>query len=138
MKLPSPKTTKPPLPLPTATFKAEFRNTRRCRKPEVNQTPVARIPRIARLLALAHRIDGMIRSGEIRNWAEAARLIGISRARMSQVANLTLHAPKIQEAILDPQNPTDQSRLFKVRTASHLVAEEKLQPDYSSLRAWSN
>ena len=64
-------------------------------------TAAGRIPRVTRLLALAHRIEGMIRSGEIRDWAEAARLVGVTRARMTQIANLLLLAPEIQEAILD-------------------------------------
>jgi len=49
----------------------------------------------------------MIRSGEIRDWAEAARLTGVTRARMTQIANLLLLAPKIQEDIL---NLSDVSR----------------------------
>jgi hypothetical protein len=42
----------------------------------------------------------MIRSGEIKNWAEAARLVGVTRARMTQITNLLLLAPEIQEMIL--------------------------------------
>jgi len=60
-----------------------------------------RLPRVTRLLVLAHRIDGMIRAGEIRDWADAAQLAGVTRARMTQVANLLLLAPDIQGAILD-------------------------------------
>ncbi len=48
----------------------------------------------------------MIRSGEIRDWAEAARLVGVTRARMTQVANLLLLAPKIQEGILNLSHVT--------------------------------
>lgn len=59
-----------------------------------------RIPRVARLLALAHKIDGMIRSGELKDWAEAARLIGVTRARMTQIGNLMLLAPEFQEIVL--------------------------------------
>jgi hypothetical protein len=61
---------------------------------------VARVPRVTRLLAFAHRIDRMIRSGEIRDWAEAARLAGVTRARMTQIAHMLLLAPEIQQAIL--------------------------------------
>ena len=43
----------------------------------------------------------MIRSGEIRDWAEAARLVGVTRARMTQIANLLMLTPEIQENILD-------------------------------------
>ena len=64
--------------------------------------PEGRVPRVARLLALAHRIDGMIRSGSIRDWAEAARLAGVTRARMTQIANLLLLSPGIQNLILAP------------------------------------
>jgi hypothetical protein len=63
--------------------------------------PTARLPRVTRLLALAHRIDRMIRVGDIRDWAEAARLVGVTRARMTQIANLTLLSPSIQAALLD-------------------------------------
>jgi hypothetical protein len=66
--------------------------------------PGKRVPRVARLLVLGYRIDGMIRSGEIHDWAEAARLTGVTRARMTQVANLLLLAPKIQESILSLSN----------------------------------
>src|SRR5436309_368869 len=78
------------------------------RRSEPVSIPVGRVPRVTRLLALAHKIDGQIRSGEIRNWAEAARLVGVTRARMTQIAKLLLLAPKIQESILDLSTP--QSR----------------------------
>ena len=59
-----------------------------------------RVPRVARLLALAHRIDSMIRSGELDDLADAARRLNLTRARLSQITNLLLLAPAIQEAIL--------------------------------------
>ena len=60
-----------------------------------------RVPRVARLMALAIKIEGLIASGAIADQAEAARLGPVSRARMTQVMNLLLLAPDIQEAILD-------------------------------------
>jgi len=74
------------------------------RKPE--PAPVGRVPRVTRLLALAHRFEAMIRSGELRNWGEAARLAGVTRARMTQITRLLLLAPKIQENILNLSNVT--------------------------------
>lgn len=59
-----------------------------------------RIPRVARVLALAHHWQGLIRSGAVRNQADLARLVGVSRARITQVLNLLRLAPEIQEAIL--------------------------------------
>ncbi len=65
------------------------------------QAATGRVPRVARMLALAHKIDGMIRAGEFRDLADAARAVDVTRARMTQIMNLLLLAPKIQEAILD-------------------------------------
>jgi hypothetical protein len=62
--------------------------------------PVGRVPRIARLMALAIRLDGLIRSGEVRDQAAIARLGRVSRARVTQIMNLLLLAPAIQEELL--------------------------------------
>ena len=60
----------------------------------------SRIPRLARLLALAIRLEGLIREEAIRDYAELARLGRVTRARMTQIMNLLHLAPDIQEAIL--------------------------------------
>ena len=80
----------------TSSYAVDFR-PERAPEPE----PVGRVLRVAKLVALAHRIDGMIRAGEIPDLATAARLCGVTRARMTQIMNLLLLAPEIQEAILD-------------------------------------
>ena len=67
--------------------------------PEV--TDEGRVPRVTRLMALAIKMNGLIESGAITDQAEAARLGHISRARMTQIMNLLLLAPDIQEAILN-------------------------------------
>ena len=63
--------------------------------------PPERIPRVARVLALAHHWQGLIRSGAVRDQADLARLVGVSRARVTQVMRLLDLAPDIQEAVLD-------------------------------------
>ncbi len=63
--------------------------------------PTGRVPRVVRLLALAHWIDGMVRNGELDDLAEAARQLNLTRARVTQITNLLLLVPEIQEAILD-------------------------------------
>ena len=60
----------------------------------------SRIPRLARLLALAIRLEGLIREEATRDYAELARLGRVTRARMTQIMNLLHLAPDIQEAIL--------------------------------------
>jgi hypothetical protein len=59
-----------------------------------------RVPRVARLMALAIRFDGLLRAGEIADYTELARLGHVTRARVSQIMNLIHLAPDIQEAIL--------------------------------------
>jgi hypothetical protein len=62
--------------------------------------PPGRVPRIARLMALAIRLDGLIRSGQLKDQAAVARLGRVSRARVTQVMNLRFLAPDIQEQLL--------------------------------------
>jgi hypothetical protein len=59
-----------------------------------------RVPRVARLMALALRFEGLIRQGAVKDYAELARLGHVTRARVSQVMNLLNLAPDIQEALL--------------------------------------
>jgi hypothetical protein len=61
---------------------------------------VGRVPRIARFMALAIRFDGLIRTGVVTDYAELARLGHVTRARITQIMNLLMLAPDIQEAIL--------------------------------------
>jgi hypothetical protein len=64
----------------------------------------------------------MIRSGELRDLAEAARLAGVTRARMTQIASLLLLAPKIQEDILSLANVTRGQDPITERTLRHVAA----------------
>lgn len=61
--------------------------------------------RIARLVALAHRIDGLVRAGELRDYAEVALVAGVTRARISQITNLLNLSPDIQEQLLFMNRP---------------------------------
>ena len=58
------------------------------------------IPRIARLMALAIRFEGLLRTETIRDYAELARLGRVTRARMTQIMKLLHLAPDIQEQLL--------------------------------------
>lgn len=59
-----------------------------------------RVPRIARLMALAIRFDRLLREGRVRSLTELANLARITQPRVTQILNLTLLAPDIQEAVL--------------------------------------
>ena len=58
------------------------------------------LPRVSKLMALAIRFDGLVRRGEVRDYADLARLGYVTRARITQIMNLLNLAPDIQEEIL--------------------------------------
>src|SRR5438105_15028940 len=62
--------------------------------------PPGRVPRLARFLALALRLEAQLRHGLLKDNAEVARLVHVTRARVSQILTLVHLAPDIQEAIL--------------------------------------
>jgi hypothetical protein len=65
-----------------------------------NPVSPGRVPRLSRLMALAIRFEQLIHDGEVTDYAELARLGHVTRARITQVMNLLLLAPDIQEQIL--------------------------------------
>lgn len=85
-----------------------FARARRGRKelrrgdaPPAPPPPVfGRVPRVARLMALALRFQRLVESGEVRDYTELARLGHVTRARMTQIMNLLNLAPDIQEEVL--------------------------------------
>lgn len=84
-----------------------FRQGRGSRKVLAQGTPPVpraiepgRVPRISRLMALAIRFDHLIKSGQIPDQADLARLGHVTRARVTQIMNLLNLAPDIQEELL--------------------------------------
>lgn len=89
----------------TIETEVHFRRGRRSKKElRAGQKPepvsTRRIPRLARLMALAIRIEGLVRDRVLTDYAAAARLGHVTGARMTQITNLLHLAPDIQEAIL--------------------------------------
>ncbi len=81
--------------------------------------PNGRVPRVARLLALALRFEELVRAGVVADYAEVARLGRVSRARLTQIMNLLNLAPDIQEQLLFLP-PTERGR--------DPIAERHLRP----------
>lgn len=80
---------------------------RRERAVRLSRTPIpepaAPRPRplhVARMLALAHEIVRLVDEGTFADLADAARVLGFTRARITQLVDLTLLAPEIQERLL--------------------------------------
>lgn len=76
-----------------------------------------RIPRIAKLMALAIRFNEMLRTGDVRDLVELAELGHVSQPRMTQIMALNLLAPDIQEALLN----------LPVETGKPLIHEKRLR-----------
>jgi hypothetical protein len=61
---------------------------------------LGRVPRLSKLMALAHQFEDLLRQGIIHDYASLSRLGQVSRARITQIMNLLHLSPEIQEAIL--------------------------------------
>jgi hypothetical protein len=68
--------------------------------PEQVKDPDSFIPRIGRLMALAIRLEGLIKDETVQNYAELAQLGRVTRARMTQIMKLLQLAPDLQEQLL--------------------------------------
>jgi hypothetical protein len=91
------------------------------RPPEV---PEGRIPRVSRLMALAIRLDQLVRDGEVGGYSDLAHVGQVTRARVTQVMNLLNLAPDIEEAILF---------LPSVETGRDPISEHDLRPIAATL-----
>lgn len=60
----------------------------------------SRVPRVARLMALAIHFDGMLRKGVVADQSELAQICNVTQPRITQIMNLLHLAPDIQEEIL--------------------------------------
>lgn len=84
----------------TVAFEPKSRARARARTetaPAVRRYPA----RIARQLALAHALQHRVEQGEFRDYADMARSLGFTRARITQLMDLLLLAPDIQAEVLD-------------------------------------
>ena len=116
--------------------KLHFRTGRHGRKqlsdeaPPAEQSATESVPRLARLMALALRLEGLVRDGRVSDYAELARLGRVSRARLSQILSLVLLAPDIQERLLLlPGGPSGRGTLTE-RQLRPIAAE----PDWQRQR----
>jgi hypothetical protein len=93
--------------------------------PKTTGTPWSgRVPRLARLMALALRFDRLLHEGVVKNSLALARLGRVSQARISQILSLVHLAPDIQEAILfrsRPERGRDRLDMRKVLPLTKVV-----------------
>lgn len=94
--------------------------------------PAGSIPRVSRLMALAIRFESLVRRGEVRDYADLARLGYVTRARITQIMNLTNLAPDIQEEILflpatqKGRDPVLERELRPIAAVPHWPRQRKM------------
>ncbi|HKZ18949.1 MAG TPA: hypothetical protein VJQ57_02450 [Acidimicrobiia bacterium] len=92
----------------TVTYKLEITRGRKGQKrlaeppPPAERPPIdpATVPRITRMLVLGYHFERLVREGKVKNYAEIARMTGLSRARVTQVVNMILLDAGEQERLL--------------------------------------
>jgi hypothetical protein len=83
-------------------------------------------------MALAIKFEQMVARGEVRDYADLARLGFVTRARITQIMNLLNLAPDIQEAILllrattEGRDPISERRLRKLTSIVHWSRQRNL------------
>ena len=123
----------------TVSRKIHFQNSRRSKKTiqpgEKPKRPKARTPRISKLMALAIHFEQMLKDGHVEDMATLARYGQVTRARMTQIMNLLLLAPNIQEAVLNLPKITSGHESTTIRKLQTIAQ----QPDWTTQRVmWTN
>jgi len=91
----------------TLVFKAHFHRRRKANRTVLKEGPapktgpgIRRPARLAIMLALAHKIELFMAEGKLRDRAHAAQCLGFTRARVTQMCDLTLLPVPEQERLL--------------------------------------
>lgn len=81
--------------------------------------PAGRLPRVTRLVALAIRLEGLLKRGTFATQQALADALHITQPRLTQLLNLSHLAPDIQEFLLF---------LAPVERGRDLITERHLRP----------
>ncbi|WP_254508564.1 hypothetical protein [Anatilimnocola floriformis] len=109
--------------------KVQFKRVAKGKKklaPAQESKPVVRVPRIAKLMALAIHFDELIREGKVRDQAEIAELGHVSRPRLTQIMNLLALAPNLQEQILTKPGAINERQLRPLAAISCWKEQQRL------------
>ena len=91
--------------------------------PQPKRPPIGRLPRIARYMALAIYYEDLIRKGHVHDYAEIATLGHVTRARVTQIMNLRLLAPDIQEKLILLDRVVEGRDSFSLRRFQSIALE---------------
>ncbi|MFN7878262.1 MAG: hypothetical protein ACK5PB_23290 [Pirellula sp.] len=98
--------------------------------PQPKRPPIGRLPRITRYMALAIYYEDLIRKSHVRDYAEIATLGHVTRARVTQIMNLRLLAPDIQEQLINRSRIASGRDSINLREMQSVV----LQSDWEMQR----
>ncbi len=88
----------------TVTYKIKAKRRKPQKKPDAPPPPeksgTRPVSRAARMLALAHYVERLVEEGAVASYADAARQLGVSRARISQILNLLNLPTRVQAGLL--------------------------------------
>jgi hypothetical protein len=98
--------------------------------PQPKRPPIGRLPRISRYMALAIYYEDLIRRGHVHDYAEIATLGHVTRARVTQIMNLRLLAPDIQEQLINRSRIASGRDSINLREMQSVV----LQSDWEMQR----
>ncbi|MHC2066128.1 hypothetical protein ACYFX5_01525 [Bremerella sp. T1] len=102
-------------------FNTDSRGRKRLERepqPEV-AIPHGRIPRVSKLMALAIHFQELLQNGVVEDQSDLARLSHVTQPRITQIMNLLLLSPEIQEEIL---------HLPKISEGKDPIHEKLLRP----------
>ncbi len=116
-----------------------YNKTHRARKTiqpgEKPKRKTARTQRISKLMALAIHFEQMLRDGHVNDMSTLAYYGQVTRARITQIMNLLLLAPDIQQAILNLPQTTKGRDDVTIRQLQSIA----LEPDWQEQRRmWTN
>jgi hypothetical protein len=102
---------------------AKKRMVEGARQLDESKPAIERIPRISRYMALAIHFEDLIRQGVVTDYADLARLGHVTRARVTQIMNLRLLAPKIQEELLFLEAITNRIDLIQLKQLQTIATD---------------
>lgn len=102
-------------------------------RPSPPAEPTRQPAQVARMLALAHHLQRAMEGGAVANQAALARAFGLTRARLTQVLDLLLLAPELQEQVLgmvavDGRQPLAERRLRRLGLAKSWDEQRAMWP----------
>ncbi len=102
--------------------------------PTAPERAKGRLPRITRYMALAIYYEDLIRQGHVHDYAEIALLGHVTRARVTQIMNLRLLAPDIQDSLLTLPRITSGQNALSLRLLQSIALQSDWKKQLKQLK----